>query len=216
MRLQSLRNSISQSPVTVNEFLKSNFNYAKKMYQDLTLDQVRTKVNQTKEVIRHFATEKFVQIGICTFCLYAKSNLFVIGFVVGFVLEKDVKNISERINNVFATRKTKMEKIELYGVCSLVAIFALPTTVVLTTLYQSAQWGAKISREAQERSEQQQANEGENSSPVNDGQNPDQLSDQHNLPESNQLPKPIRSKRIVLKINPNNKRYYRFLRLQFY
>jgi len=100
----------------------------------------------------HYVTSyTFLQIAISIPCLIINTNLFVIGFVVGFIFDKQVSEVSEAVNQVFSVQKSVLEKIGLYGVGTFIAILAMPTSLVVITLYQSCQLGAKLRKEAVKR-----------------------------------------------------------------
>ncbi len=109
---------------------------------------ISTIVNAVDATINRIA----VQIIMTTPLFYLHHNLFTLGFVIGFVFDRQVREVVEKVNVVYNAQRSFIERVLFIGGGSVLALLTMPTSIVIATLYYSAQWGALLytrSREQQ-------------------------------------------------------------------
>ncbi len=109
---------------------------------------VSTFLNAVDATINRVA----VQIIITAPLFYLHHNLFSLGFVIGFIFDRQVREIVEKVNVVYNAQRSFVENVLFVGGGIVLASFTMPTSIVIATLYYSAQWGALLytsSREQQ-------------------------------------------------------------------
>jgi hypothetical protein len=95
-------------------------------------------------LVYHVARIILVQVLISIPLFYLHHNLFALGFVVGFIFEKQVREVVEKVNIVYIAHRTLLERVLLFGGGGFLVILTMPTSMVIATLYYSAQWGALL------------------------------------------------------------------------
>lgn len=73
---------------------------------------------------------------------YLHPNLFTLGFVIGLIFDKKVLALVKKVNIIYDSHKTFLEKTLFFGGGGFLALLTLPTSIVIATLYYSAHWGA--------------------------------------------------------------------------
>lgn len=101
-------------------------------------------VNTLTAVVHRIATSIIVQVVISIPLFYLHHNLFALGFVVGFVFDKQIREVVEKVNLVYSAKRTLLEQLAFFGGGGFLAILTMPTSMVIATLYYSAQWGALL------------------------------------------------------------------------
>lgn len=110
-----------------------------------------------RDVVHEIAIPVIVQVAITIPLFYLHHNLFALGFIIGFVFDKEVKIVVEKVNIVYNTQRSMLENALLFGGGGLIACLAMPTSMIIATLYYSAQWGALLYQNSFARYEQQNA-----------------------------------------------------------
>ncbi|CUI17136.1 conserved putative membrane protein [Candidatus Protochlamydia naegleriophila] len=113
---------------------------------------ISTIVNAVDATINRIA----VQIIMTTPLFYLHHNLFTLGFVIGFVFDRQVREVVEKVNVVYNAQRSFIERVLFIGGGSVLALLTMPTSIVIATLYYSAKWGALLYT----RSRQQQIPQG--------------------------------------------------------
>ncbi len=85
-----------------------------------------------------------LQVVISIPLFYLHHNLFALGFVVGFVFDKQVSEVVEKVNVVYNAYRTWQERFLFIGGGGFLALLTMPTSMVIATSYYSAQWGASF------------------------------------------------------------------------
>lgn len=98
-------------------------------------------LNSLKALTNHVALST---IAISVPLFYLHNNLFAFGFAFGFVRDEQIQEIVEKVNIVFNAHRTLLERSLLFGGGGLLAILTMPTSMIMATLYYSAQWGAVL------------------------------------------------------------------------
>ncbi len=94
--------------------------------------------------IYRIAKDILIQIAISVPLFYLHHNLFALGFVIGFIFDKQISEIVEKVNIVYKAHQTLLERVLFFGGGGFLAILTMPTSIVIATLYYSAQWGALL------------------------------------------------------------------------
>lgn len=108
---------------------------------------VSTFLNAIDATINRIA----VQIIITAPLFYLHHNLFTLGFVIGFVFDRQVREVVEKVNVVYNAQRSLVERVLFIGGGSVLALLTMPTSLVIATLYYSAQWGALLYKSSRER-----------------------------------------------------------------
>jgi hypothetical protein len=95
-------------------------------------------------LVYHTARTILIQVLISAPLFYLHHNLFALGFVVGFIFEKQVREVVEKVNVVYNAHRTLLERVLLFVGGGLLVILTMPTSMITATLYYSAQWGALL------------------------------------------------------------------------
>ncbi|CUI16898.1 conserved putative membrane protein [Candidatus Protochlamydia naegleriophila] len=102
---------------------------------------VSTFRNALDQRIYSFVVEIIFQI-IVSSLFYFNRNLFSLGFVIGFIFDRQVREIVEKVNIVYNAQRSFVENALFFGGGVLLAFFTIPNSIAIATLYHSAQWGA--------------------------------------------------------------------------
>ena len=95
-------------------------------------------------LVNHIAHTILIQVAISFGLFYLHHNLFALGFVIGFIFEKQVREVVEKVNVVYAAHRTLLERVLFFGGGGFLVILTMPTSMVIATLYYSSQWGALL------------------------------------------------------------------------
>lgn len=110
----------------------------------IIVEGVPSLVSSIKAVVHKVALSTLINVVISIPLFYLQHNLFVMGFIVGFVFDKQVRQLVEKVNTVFQTQRSYLENTVIFVGGSFVALLALPTSMVVATLFYSSQWGAAL------------------------------------------------------------------------
>ncbi|WP_068468122.1 hypothetical protein [Candidatus Protochlamydia phocaeensis] len=108
------------------------------------VDGVSTILDAINNAINRVALGILLQVALTAPLFYLHHNLFALGFVIGFVFDRQVREVVEKVNVVYNAHRSLLEKILFFGGGSLLAVLTMPTSIVIATLYYSAQWGALL------------------------------------------------------------------------
>lgn len=95
-------------------------------------------------LVNRVALGILIQIVISIPLFYLHHNLFALGFVIGFIFDRQVNTVVEKVDEVYSAHRTLLEKSLFFGGGGFLAILTMPTSMVIATLYYSAQWGALL------------------------------------------------------------------------
>jgi hypothetical protein len=93
-------------------------------------------------LINQVALGIILQVVISIPLFYLYNNLFALGFAIGFVFDKQVSAVVEKVNVVYNAHRTLLERTLVFGGGGFLALLTMQTSMVIATLYYSAQWGA--------------------------------------------------------------------------
>lgn len=110
----------------------------------ILIDGTANLINSRTAVINRVSLTIFCQVLISLPLFLLHHNLFVLGFVVGFVFDGQVREIAEKVNVVFNAQRTYLEKFLFYAGGTFLALLTMPTSLILATFYYSSQWGCKL------------------------------------------------------------------------
>lgn len=96
------------------------------------------------DLVHRIAMNIMIQVLISIPLFYLHHNLFALGFVVGFVFDEQVRVVVEKVNLVYSAKRTRIEQFVFFGGGGFIAILTMPTSMIIATLYYSAQWGAYL------------------------------------------------------------------------
>ena len=85
---------------------------------------------------------------------YLHHNLFALGFVIGFIFDKETSSIMEKVNIVYHARRNFLEQTLFFGGGGFLSILAMPTSMIILTLYNSAKWGNLLYQSSLNRNEE--------------------------------------------------------------
>lgn len=77
-------------------------------------------------------------------------NVAVLGFCIGFIFDASVQQIAKKVDDVYRSCRTLREKISLFAI-GVGSLYTMPVSILVVTLYQSAQWGSYIYQSSIER-----------------------------------------------------------------
>lgn len=92
-------------------------------------------------LIYRVALNTIIQVAISIPLFYLHHNLFALGFVVGFIFDRQVRKLVDKVNTVYNAQRTLLERVLFFGGGGFLAILTMPTSMVIATLYYSSQWG---------------------------------------------------------------------------
>lgn len=118
--------------------------YSQHTLLSTVVEGVPAFIDSLTSLVNRVASNIIVQIVITAPLLYLHPNLFALGFVVGFVFDKQVRLIVEKVNVVYAAKRPLFERVLLFGGGSFLALLTMPTSMIAATLYYSSQWGASL------------------------------------------------------------------------
>jgi hypothetical protein len=95
-------------------------------------------------LVNRVALTIIVQCLISLPLFYFHHNLFALGFVVGFVFDKQVRLVVDKVNVIYNAHRTFLERFLFFAGGGFLAILTMPTSMVIATLYYSSQWGALL------------------------------------------------------------------------
>ncbi|MBA3722859.1 MAG: hypothetical protein H0W88_10735 [Parachlamydiaceae bacterium] len=90
--------------------------------------------------------------------VYLMPGISFYSFVVGFILSDKVREISKKVDTVFDSCKTPLEKYGLALAIGFYSLYTLPFPLVVATMYYSAKWGAYLYHASDERLRRYQSN----------------------------------------------------------
>lgn len=95
-----------------------------------------------RAVVNRVALGIFLELFISFSLLYLHHNLFALGFIIGFVFDEQVRYVVDKVNVVFNAKRTLVQKFRFFGVGTFFALYTMPTSLIIATLYNSSQMGA--------------------------------------------------------------------------
>jgi hypothetical protein len=108
------------------------------------------------DLTNRIALDTILQIAITAPLFYLHYNLFALGFTLGFVLNEQTKGIVDKVNVVYNAQRSVIEKLLLVGIGTPLILITMPTSIVIATLYYSAQWGSILYEDSLQRQPDQQ------------------------------------------------------------
>lgn len=105
-------------------------------------DGIPALINALNLLVHRIAITIILQVLISIPLFYLHHNLFALGFVIGFVFDKQVREVVEKVNIVYSAQRPLLERVVLFGGGSFLVVLTMPTSMVIATLYYSAQWGS--------------------------------------------------------------------------
>ena len=114
----------------------------------------KTSLDTKIKNVVNAALDIIAQVIIPGGLFYLHHNLFALGFVVGFIFDKEVRILVEKVNTVFMAKRTWVERVIFFGGGGYLVLWTMPTSLITSTLYLSAQWGAELYRTSKIRSSQ--------------------------------------------------------------
>lgn len=122
----------------------------------IVAEGVPSVLHSLKSVVNRIATSILINLVISVTLFYFHHNLFSLGFVVGFIFDKKVRQVVEKVNIVYNAHKTTyLESFYLLGGGGFLALLTMPTSMIFATLYYSSQWGAMLYRTSKHRLDEQ-------------------------------------------------------------
>lgn len=103
------------------------------------------------DLTNRIALDTIVQIAITAPLFYLHYNLFALGFTLGFVLNDQAKSIVDKVNVVYNAQRSTFEKVLLVAIGTPLILITMPTSIVIATLYYSAQWGSILYEDSLQR-----------------------------------------------------------------
>ena len=107
-------------------------------------DGIPALLKSLHQLVHQIAITVILQVLISIPLFYLHHNLFALGFVIGFVFDKQVREVVEKVNIVYGAQRPLLERVVLFGAGSFLVVLTMPTSMVIATLYYSAQWGALL------------------------------------------------------------------------
>jgi hypothetical protein len=77
-------------------------------------------------------------------------NLCVYGFTLGFIFSDQINYIAGKVETVFKSCRGPLDKLSLVAL-GILAVYAMPAALVVTTAYYSSSWGAYLYQNCHER-----------------------------------------------------------------
>lgn len=112
----------------------------------MVAEGIPTLINTVISLINRIALSILVQVMISIPLFYLHHNLFALGFVAGFIFDKQVREVVEKVNVVYNAHRTLLERVLFFGGGGFLAILTMPTSMIIATFYYSSQWGALLSQ----------------------------------------------------------------------
>lgn len=110
----------------------------------ILIDGTANLIESRSYVINRVSLTIFSQVLISIPLFLIHHNLFVLGFVVGFVFDGLVREVAEKVNVVYNAQRTYLEKFLFYGGGIFLTLLTMPTSLIVATFYYSSQWGCKL------------------------------------------------------------------------
>ena len=109
-------------------------------------NQISKVKKSLSELVHSLALNRFAHIVIALPFFYLQHNLFVLGFVVGFVASDNIDKIAEKVRIVWDYHYSQglLHGIAFFGSGLFLSLLTLHTSIIITTLYCSAQLGAQL------------------------------------------------------------------------
>lgn len=124
--------------------INSLYQYANHTIIGTIIEGIPTLFISVQTRINRIALDVIVQVAISVPLFYLHHNLFALGFVIGFILDKQIREIVDKVNIVYKAHQNLLERVLFFGGGGFLAILSMPTSIVMATLYYSAQWGASL------------------------------------------------------------------------
>lgn len=118
--------------------------YSQHTLLGLVADGIPAIKSTLDALVNKVALAVITQVVITVPLFYLHHNLFALGFVVGFIFDKQVREIVQKVNVVYNAQQTLLDKVLFYGGGVFLAILTMPTSMIAATLYYSSQWGALL------------------------------------------------------------------------
>lgn len=120
------------------------YNYANHTIIGTIIEGIPALFVSIQTRINRIAMDVLIQITISIPLFYLHHNLFALGFVIGFIFDKQIREIVNKVDIVYKAHQTLLERVLFFGGGGFLAILSMPTSIVIATLYYSAQWGASL------------------------------------------------------------------------
>ena len=121
--------------------------YSRHTLFGIVAEGIPSLINNIALLVNQISSQILLQVIISAPLFYLHHNLFVLGFVVGFVFDKQIREVVEKVNLVYETfQRSLLEKILFFGGGGFLALLTMPTSMTIATLYYSAQLGTILYR----------------------------------------------------------------------
>ncbi|KIC72345.1 hypothetical protein [Candidatus Protochlamydia amoebophila] len=123
-----------------------------------TIEAAEILTDITTKIAHRVALDVIIQSISVACLLYLHPNLFLMGGTIGIVLERHVREIVEKVNIIYSAQKSFIEQIAFWSIGTFVAVYTLPTSIVIATLYYSAKCGTYLYHRCKQRQQPNSAN----------------------------------------------------------
>jgi hypothetical protein len=119
-------------------------NYTNHTVIGIIVEGIPALKNSLNALVQRIALDILAQVVITVPLFYLQPNLFALGFIIGFIFDKKIREIVDKVNIVFIANRSLLEQVLLFGGGGLLAILTMPSSLIVATLYYSAQWGTLL------------------------------------------------------------------------
>ncbi len=122
--------------------------------EEVSATIITTLTDLTNRIALDAILQFVLQVAITAPLLYLHYNLFALGFTLGFVFSDHVQKIVDRVNVIYNANRPDYQKFLLVAVGTPLILLTNPISIVIATLYYSAQWGAFLYEDSLQRQPQ--------------------------------------------------------------
>lgn len=101
-------------------------------------------INNIASLVNQISMRVLIEVAISAHLFYFHHNLFALGFVIGFVFDKQIREVVEKVDVVYHAKRSLLENLLLFGGGGFLALLTMQTSLPIAALYYSAKWGALL------------------------------------------------------------------------
>jgi hypothetical protein len=121
-----------------------------------TINAATETVTFVINLIHNIAIGTLIQFFCSLPLFHFHHNIAAIGLASAFIFPDKVLEVVERVNTIYRSQKTILERALLVGGVSFLFYRTRPASLIIATLYYSAQWTARFYQDSFERYKKQQ------------------------------------------------------------
>ena len=110
----------------------------------IAVEGIPALIKNIASLVNQISMRILIEVAISGTLFYLHHNLFALGFVIGFVFDKQIREVVEKVDIVYHAQRSLLENLAFFVGGGFLALLTMQTSMPIATFYYSAKWGALL------------------------------------------------------------------------